>query len=430
MRWTRYSSFLLVAAGVYHLRRAWSSAITTDEAFTANDFASLPWLDLFTRYDANHHILHTILCKLSLSAFGWNELALRAPSLLAGFVWLYLIHCLAKRLFGDSPLHFVLCGWLAFHPALLDWFSLARGYSLALAFMLAAIYELAGPLPRLTRASLWLGLSVASNLVFAVPATALVLGWTAARRAWPRLPDLAVPGASVALVITIIPLSRSSGSNFYYGSTTLANSLDSLVAIPHFEPLTPLLMIAAPAVLAAALWFARQDETLRFFSWSLALCVLATAAMRAVGVPYPLGRTGVHLVALAILCLLQMLSLVRYHWIWAAALAPVLAFLFAVPNGYYPMWRYDSANRAVMERIAASGVAAPKVAAHFTMVSGLEFYRRMPAFSHIAPLRRTKDASGAQFIVVRTDDDSGPQPPPGAEPVWRDFTSGIVLYKR
>jgi hypothetical protein len=429
MRWTRFSTFLLSAAGVYHLHRAWTLAITIDEAFTANSFASAPWLELLTTYDANHHILHTILCKLSLSAFGWSELALRLPSLLGGFVWLYLVHRLAKRLFGESPLHLVLCGWLAFHPALLDWFSLARGYGLALTFMLAAIHELAGPLPRLVRASVWLGLSVASNLIFAIPAAALVLAWTATRRAWTRLPDLAVPGAAVAFVITILPLSRASGTNFYFGASTLPNSLDSLLAIPHFQALTPLFMLAAPAVLLAALWFGRRDETLRFFAWSLALCILATAAMRIAGMPYPLGRTGVHLVALWILCLLQLASLSRFHWTWAVAIAPVFAFLFAAPIGYYPAWRYDSSNRAVMERIAASGVAAPRVAAHFTLVWGLEFYRRMPAFRHIAPVTGLDTAAKAQFLVVRTDE-SKPKPPPGATPILRDYVSGVVLYQR
>ncbi len=125
MRWTRFSAFLLTAAGVYHVHRAWSAAITTDEAFTANAFVARPARPAH-QLRRHHHILHSFLCKLSITAFGWNELALRLPSLLGGFVWLYLAYRLAKRVFGDSPLHLVLCGWLAFHPSLLDWFSIAR----------------------------------------------------------------------------------------------------------------------------------------------------------------------------------------------------------------------------------------------------------------------------------------------------------------
>lgn len=429
MRWTRSSILLLCAAGVYHLHRAWSLAVTTDEAFTANDFASRPWLDLFTHYDANHHILHTILCKVSLGIFGWNELALRLPALLGGLVCLFLIHRLARLLFGDSPLQFALCGWLAFHPALLDWFSIARGYGLALAFMVAAIGELSGPLPRLTRASVWLGLSVASNFVFAVPAAAIALAWTAARREWVRLSDLAVPGAAIAVVITAIPLSRASGANFYYGASTLRMSLDSLLEIPRFNQLTPLLLIVAPASVAAALWLAKRDENLRFFSWSLTLCILATAVLRIGGMPYPLGRTGIHLVVLWILCLVQMASLGRSALFPAAAVVPVFAFLFAAPVGYYRDWRYDAGNRAVMERIAAEPGQNLTVAAEPVLRQGLEFYRRTPRFSRIVRIGDLADALRARFVILGGERVSTPRPP-GAEAIWRHSTSGIVLYRR
>jgi hypothetical protein len=429
MRWTKLSASLLTAAGVYNVHRAWSSAIVTDEAFTANAFVAPPWLDLLTTYDANHHILHSFLCKLSIAAFGWNELALRLPSLLGGFVWLYLVYRLGRRLFGDSPLHLVFCAWLAFHPALLDWFSIARGYGLALTFMLAAAYELAGPLPALGRASLWLGLSAAANLVFAVPAAALVIGWTAARGAWRRSPDLAVPGAAVALVITIIPLSRAKGANFYVGADSLRHSIDSLFGVPGFEGLSALLMIAAPAVLLAALWYGRRDETLQFFAWSLTLCILAVAAMRIAGMPYPLGRTGVYLVALWILCLLQLASLSSVHWTWAAVLAPVAAFLFAAPTDYYRIWQYDAGNRAVMERIAASGLKAPTVAAHYTLMQGIEFYHRKTRFSHWPAIVESNKGVQTQFVIHRTDEPPT-TPPPGMLPIWRDPVSGIVLYGR
>jgi len=148
-----------------------------------------------------------------------------------------------------------------------------------LTFMLAAVYELSAPAgagPRFAVA----GMSAAANLVFAVPAAALVIGWTAARGAWRRLPDLAVPGAAVALVITIIPLSRAEGASFYYGADNLFYSLDSLFGLPGFNGLSGAMIVAAPVILLAALWYGRRDETLRFFAWSLTLCVLAVAVMR------------------------------------------------------------------------------------------------------------------------------------------------------
>lgn len=473
MPWNRLTTLLLTAAGTFHLHRAWSLAVTTDEAFTAISFASPSWLQILTTYDANHHILHSLLCKLSLTAFGWNQLALRLPSLLACLLWLFIAYRLARRLFPDSPFQFVLCAWLVFHPALYDWFSLARGYSLALAFLLAAVYELAGPLPTLTRASVWLGLSVASNFVFAIPAAAVAIGWTAARafddrRIWTRLSDLAVPGAALTLLITAIPLSRAEGSNFYYGAPNLFESLDSLFGIPHQDFLSYVLIASAPLTLAAAIWLSYRDETLRFFAFSLSLCLLAVAAMRIAGIPLPYGRTGAYITLLWILCVLSLAGqfeaapsiwpsvsrnirekvsifnnlvsnaetntiLIARNWIWVLLLAVSVLFTFSVPAGYFSPWQYDAGNRAVMDHLLRSGTPSPTVAASPMLVPGLEFYRRRPASSawpEILPFfPGAAPSSKSAFLILRTDE-TRVQPPSGYTPIWRDFTSGIILYRR
>lgn len=522
MPWTRLTTLLLAAAGAFHLHRAWSLAVTTDEAFTALAFASPPWLEILTTYDANHHILHSFLCKLSLSLFGWNALALRLPSLLACLLFLTVAHRLARRLFPASPLQFVLCAWLVFHPALYDWFSLARGYSLALALLLAALYELAGPLPTLTRASIFLGLSVASNFVFAIPATCVALAWTAARasvdrRKWTRLPDLAVPGAALALLITAIPLSRAEGSNFYYGAPNLLESLRSLFGIPHQDFISYALIAAVPITLAAALYLSRRDEALRFLTYSATLCILATAALHLAGLPYPLGRTGTYITLLWILATLTLAPhlssvlsvhlLPRLHaedknihnntididvstnkltkvfqwlhdtllvpakrysstssslppeasryfvgplkdngiayktacitsensgnWIWTLLLAPVAMFAFTIPAGYTRPWQYDAGNRAVMDHILGSGAQNPAIAASPMLVPGLEFYRRRPASSSWPAIKPFyPDASPAPAYLILRTDEAPAQPPPAYTPVWRDFNSGIILYRR
>lgn len=514
MPWTRLTTLLLAAAGAFHLHRAWSLAVTTDEAFTALSFAAPPWLDILTTYDANHHILHSLLCKLSLTLFGWNALALRLPSLLACLLWFTVARRLARRLFPDSPLQLVLCAWLVLHPALYDWFSLARGYSLALAFLLAAVHELAGPLPTLTRGSLLLGLSAASNFVFAIPAAAVALAWIAVRKSWSRMPDLAVPGAALAFIITAIPLSRAVGSNFYYGAPNLLESLRSLFGIPHQDFISYVLIAAVPITLAAALAFSRRDETLRFFVFSLTLCLLAAAALRLAGVPFPYGRTGTYITLLWILSALALAahlssisrlafeeitnknlnnnviehnistklrklvrnlfsnrlfslrvaarsvspsgsamtssgcdkssinSLVQDNvsscalmdgrcWIWAGLLAPAALFAFSIPTGFTRPWQYDAGNHAVMDHILGSSVPDPTIAASPMLVPGLEFYRRRPA-SALWPAIRPFDPTASPaptYLILRTDEPSA-LPPAAYTPIWRDFTSGIILYRR
>ncbi|MBA3976499.1 MAG: hypothetical protein C0504_20015 [Candidatus Solibacter sp.] len=460
MPWTRLTTLLLAAAGAFHLHRAFSLAVTTDEAFTAIAFASPPWLEILTSYDANHHVLHSLLCKLSLSLFGWNALALRLPSLLACL----LFFTIARRLFPGSPLQLVLCAWLAFHPALYDWFSLARGYSLALAFLLAALYELSGPLPTLTRASIFLGLSAASNFVFAIPAAAVALAWTAARKSWTRLPHLAVPGAALALIITAIPLSRAEGANFYYGAPNLLESFRSLFAIPHLDFVSALLIAAVPFTLAAALWYSRRDETLRFFTLSLTLCLLAAAVLRLAGIPFPYGRTGAYITLLWILSTFALaarlddasqsrLFVFRLipdkflvfnglkrnaetiaspggrPWLWAALLAPAALFVFTIPTGFARPWQYDAGNRAVMDHLLQSGAAQPSIAASPMLVPGLEFYRRRPASAHWPRVKTFTAESSPAYLILRTDEPPA-QPPAGYTPIFRDLVSGIVLFRR
>jgi hypothetical protein len=460
MSWIKLSVLLLAAVGVFHFHRAWNLAVTTDEAFTALSFASPSWLQILTRYDANHHILHSFLCKLSLAAFGWHELALRLPSLLACLLWLILTCRLASRLCPDSPLHFVLCAWLVLHPALFDWFSLARGYSLALAFLLAAIYELTGPLPAFTRASLFLGLSAASNPVFAIPAAAIAIAWPAShslqhRRIWARLPDLAVPGAAIAILITAIPLSRAESWHFYFGAPTLLASLHSLFGIPEQTVLSYALILMVPLVLAAALGYSRRDENLRFLAYALALCLLAAAAMRAAGIPYPRGRTGTYLTLLWILCAFRLAALAesafriqpyrlprRYRmlplpWarqgLWAALLVPAVFFAVSIPTGYVREWRHDAGNRAVMDYLLETGESRPSIAASSMLVFGLEFYRRRAASAQWPEIQTfnpgDSSASSPDYLILRTDD-IPVQPPPAYAPVFRDATSGIILYRR
>ena len=66
--------------------RAATQSVTIDEAFTYNAFLAGPVDDLFTKYDANHHILNSLLAKLSISLLGLSELTLRLPSLLGGLL--------------------------------------------------------------------------------------------------------------------------------------------------------------------------------------------------------------------------------------------------------------------------------------------------------------------------------------------------------
>src|SRR6266540_1481041 len=88
---------------------------------------------------SNNHLLNTLLVKLSASLFGQSELALRAPNLLAHLMYLSFSYLLVDR-FSSNLIK--LSGFILLNanPFLLEYFSLARGYGLASAFMLGSLY--------------------------------------------------------------------------------------------------------------------------------------------------------------------------------------------------------------------------------------------------------------------------------------------------
>lgn len=119
----------------YTLLRAYNLSFTHDESltYTIVEFNS-GWINT-----ANHHPLNTWLMKLSSLLFGNSELALRLPNLVAHLLFLLFSYLIFKKL-KDFFILFSVFITLNFNPFILDFFSLARGYGLSLAFMLGSIY--------------------------------------------------------------------------------------------------------------------------------------------------------------------------------------------------------------------------------------------------------------------------------------------------
>jgi hypothetical protein len=120
-------------------------AMTFDEIWSLNQYASASWGDIFgfKPVSANNHLGNTVLMKLCLKAFGNSPFALRLPNLLAHVLYLAFSIALARRLRQGV---WVLLAFflLNFHPFLLDFFSLARGYGLAMAMLMGSLYHLYG----------------------------------------------------------------------------------------------------------------------------------------------------------------------------------------------------------------------------------------------------------------------------------------------
>ena len=140
-QWSLWLGALLLGAiFVVNVYRAATQSITHDEAVTYAWYVAGPISAITDMIDANNHLLYTILARISVKVFGHSELGLRIPSVVGGlllFVALWLFGATACR----AALSFLLSlSLVALNPLFLDFCSAARGYGLATAFLLWAMY--------------------------------------------------------------------------------------------------------------------------------------------------------------------------------------------------------------------------------------------------------------------------------------------------
>lgn len=134
--------FLIVSIALlaFDSYKAFHASFTHDESYTYLQYVNQTIADIFS-YEgdlANNHLLNTLLMKWSAFFFGNTELPLRLPNILAHLLYLIVTYALFRRYTPKWTIPFFLIA--NFNPYLIDFFSLARGYGLAIACMTAGIY--------------------------------------------------------------------------------------------------------------------------------------------------------------------------------------------------------------------------------------------------------------------------------------------------
>jgi len=170
---------IILAAWCYVALRAWLLPIYHDEAVSLIYIvipAKSVW-DIVTYKAAtiNNHLLNSLAMMVMHRIGGFHEFVLRIPALLAFGFYSFGILAILKRFLTRVPLILGLLFCLA-HPFVLSHFSIARGYPLALAFMIWGIFYLLRFLDQANSSTLrenaivfsfaLLALAVLSNLAF------------------------------------------------------------------------------------------------------------------------------------------------------------------------------------------------------------------------------------------------------------------------
>lgn len=381
-------SLILIGIAIY---QAITESLTHDECITYQYYVHRTYWNILAweRPWTNNHILNTLFMKLGQDLFGHGELQLRLHSVIGLGAFLFGVHKLIRPL----PLAlyvsaFVLVGCLTYT---LDFFSLARGYGIALALMVLSIYCLIRYLESGSIKHQVIGLILAflafyANLImlhflvaYGILALLLSPAWHFADRSlFHRARRIILPMLLVGLAILPIAfplLSRLlvykmdfvAAGNFWIG--TIESSLNSEFADGNLERfvgtmryvlqgsalITALISIV---LLISGLWTKHRGlVVINTIFWILVGFSFLMNELRGTGFPEP--RMSTHIMFLIMLNMVLLIHFISQK-LKAVQVIPVLvalavAFNFA-QNWNHPGladWKFNRYDKAVIEEVKA-----------------------------------------------------------------------------
>ena len=140
---TRLYLLLVLVIWLYLGVRCALVPVVHDEAATFLHYLQLDqYIPYFSLWDANNHILNSALAHLSINIFGNHFFWLRLPNLLSFGLFAYYLFRLAKNFEHRWSRWFTVLAMLT-ASFLIEFFGLARGYGMSMAFLIGAIYHAA-----------------------------------------------------------------------------------------------------------------------------------------------------------------------------------------------------------------------------------------------------------------------------------------------
>jgi hypothetical protein len=397
-------------------------AVTVDEATTYNEFASGTWLKLFGRYDANNHLLNSILIKVTVGSSHVSPFTLRLPSLLAGLALTLGMFALLRNVESRA------FRWSAFalfclHPLLFDFSIAARGYSLSLAFFAWGLYFAWER--RYLVAGVLLGLAVTANITIVFPVLALfviVLGFE--RRAF--LP-LVLPALFIGFSLNYPSLSTARRTDFYIGFSHLRDALvafvlqslhagrHSLIGEGNHSVLIAICGLPLFAILVALASFRTDNrrKLIPFLILSLTFIGLV-AANWLFGVNYPAERTCLYFMILGPLSWAIAGDVLKSRFAQAIWILPALVivaqFGSQLQTRYFQLWRNDVHDNEIARLIQEASAGKPDnsvtVSTTWLQQPSLEFYRQCWHIKALKPVQRLEPTplEGFDFYVLSLGD--------------------------
>lgn len=335
-------------------------------------------------WDANNHILNSLLASVSTRLFGGSELALRLPNVLAALVYLGVSYLFSFKV-NDRPARWALFLSLVGSHFVIEFLGYTRGYGLSMALMLLAIWFLFGWMERasssicLLAAIAAMQLATLANLSL-LPTNLLVClvipAWLVLIGKRPNAGQVLswLAGAGCAFWFVSLLLKMKEKDLLYYGSgegfwqvtvRTLAENA--------FGPMKGVFMVAVPILTASVLLFTAHVLLSKFrqkkpaeILFPLLLFGNVFAALASnwlLGVNFPEDRVGMYylpLLPLAVVYAQRMwfsaeadkLKWARYFSLVPLMLFP-MAFILMANVTHATPWKLDSSVKQLYQELAA-----------------------------------------------------------------------------
>ena len=440
-------------AFLWILARACLQSITIDEADTYLYFVGQPGPSQWEP-STNNHLLNSLLMRLSTSLFGLGHLSVRLPALIGAAIYITAAYALCRRF--HVRLAWPLLACLVFNPLVMDHLVAARGYSLAVAFLMVQFTIAVSQWDRRACAicSVAAALSFAANFSFAVVNAATIAGiFVLACRTTPAWRDRGrllaaclLPGLVVTAFLSLHALLHFPMDTLSYGSHTLGEMLrtvrESSLYRPNPQIVNPTLLHAVeflapyllPAVLAVAAWQFRRRQPA--FAYVL-VGVLAAAILghlillKSFHVLLPRDRTAIWLVPL--LTLIAGTVAVDRRALQIALCTLSVYYLLCLRLHYFKEWDWDADMQDVYPVLAwynhTYGVT--DFASNWQYGAALNFYRVESGRENMQEISSPVELHGGHAVyVLNYPFDEGFLKQQGLRVVYHGRTTDVVVAVR
>jgi hypothetical protein len=407
---------ICLAVGAFGLvvARACLQSVTIDEADAYLIFASHSPLNELLYPSSGNHLLYTLFAHVVTELFGLNELTLRLPAILGAAFYITSAAYLSSVMSNLKLMKAALFICLVYNPFVLDYLVAARGYSMALGFLLAAIAFLTAAMisesqsetaltRKVTSASVCLGLSFAANFSFAfVDAIAMLLFilWLLHRTSNLKATAFCIiPGVLLAACICGWTLWHWPKNQLYFGVTSWKDTWVGIVAA-SFDRLNPELphwlraiddssvhqaLAGAIVMVTLGVLFTRKPSKLHIPAAYLAGVIVATIAVHSIAFEtvhllLPKDRTALFFPPLLFLTLGAAVGRRRDIFQYCGTAVLILTgayFLGCLRLSYFKEWRYNADTKQIywtMDYVAhRQGIS--KWETEWRYVAALNFYR-------------------------------------------------------